>query len=302
MKTICKNLRMLTAPNSGPMTFSGTNTYILGSGSDLCIIDPGPNDRQHYNNLLNLLKVETPSHILVTHSHLDHSESAKVLAQDFSIPILAHGNPADARSKFMKEILQNSKDIGGLEGLDQDFSPDYYVSDGEILEGNGWTIEILYTPGHLSDHLCFVYKEEDILFSGDLVMGWTSTLISPPDGDVGHYYSSLDKLLNRSEETYLPGHGEEIKNARAYVERLKKHRLERENQILTALAMGDASSLQIAYNLYQKLPEPIIRAGTRNVLAHLINLLERNLVTCAQPISPEALFSLSASKNHLDGS
>ena len=154
----------------------------------------------------------------------------------------------------------------------------------------------------MSDHLCFVYKEEDILFSGDLVMGWTSTLISPPDGDIGHYYSSLDKLLNRSEDIYLPGHGEEIKNARAYVKRLKKHRLAREDQILTALAMGDASSLQIAYNIYQKLPEPIIRAGTRNVLAHLINLLERNLVTCAQPISPEALFCLRASKNHLDGS
>ena len=292
MKTICKNLRVLTAPNSGPMTFLGTNTYILGAGSGLCIIDPGPINEQHYSKLQKVLRAEEPSYILITHSHLDHSASAKRLAQEFHIPILAHGNPAGARSEFMKRILQKSKEIGGLEGLDQDFYPDSSISGGEIIKGHGWTLEVLHTPGHLSDHLCFSYKEEEILFTGDLVMGWTSTLISPPDGDIGHYYNSLDKLLQRDEDIYLPGHGSEIRNAKLYVANLKKHRLEREKQILQILSKEDASSFQIANIIYQELPEPLIRAGTRNVLAHLINLLERNLVICKSPVSSGASFSI----------
>ena len=162
---------MLTAPNSGPMTFSGTNTYILGTGSDLCIIDPGPNDELHYDKLQELLRAEDPSYILITHSHLDHSASAKRLAREFSIHILAHGNPAGARSDFMKKILQKSKEIGGLEGVDQDFYPDSCISGGETITGNGWNLEVLHTPGHLSYHLCFSYKEEEILFTGDLVIG-----------------------------------------------------------------------------------------------------------------------------------
>jgi len=283
---------MLTAPNSGPMTFSGTNTYILGAISGLCIIDPGPINEHHYSELQKLLWAEEPSYILITHSHLDHSASAKRLAQEFHIPILAHGNPAGARSEFMKTILRKSKEIGGLEGIDQDFYPDFSISGGETIKGDGWTLEVLHTPGHLSDHLCFSYKEEKILFTGDLVMGWTSTLISPPDGDVGHYYESLDKLLQRDEDIYLPGHGSEIRNAKVCVANLKKHRLEREKQILQILTKEDASSFQIANTIYRELPEPLIRAGTRNVLAHLINLMERNLVICKEPVSSRSSFSV----------
>ncbi len=284
---------MLTAPNPSPMTYSGTNTYILGSGSDICIIDPGPNDENHYGKLQSLSKVERPCYILVTHSHLDHSESAKRLSEEFSIPVLAHGDPIGARSRFMKEIVGNSEKVGGFEGLDQNFFPDECILGGETITGNGWTLEVLHAPGHLSDHLCFSYKEQEILFSGDLVMGWTSTLISPPDGDVGHYYDSLDKLLNRPEEIYLPGHGGKITSARGYVAKLKQHRLERESQILKILSKGETSSSQIARKVYKELPESIIIAGARNVLAHLINLLERNLVICNYPISSEALFRLS---------
>ncbi len=273
------------------MTLSGTNTYIVGSGKGICIIDPGPNCEHHYFAIKRIVEVEEASHIFVTHSHVDHSSMAKRLSKEFSIPIFAHGNPVGARSAFMKKIHRESKGIGGLEGLDQDFTPDVFLYGGEIISGNNWTLEVLHTPGHLSDHLCFSYREENLIFSGDLVMGWTSTLISPPDGDVGHYYASLNKLLQRSEERYFPGHGDEIKNARNYMTQLKEHRLKRESQILTMLADEASSSNRIAQKIYRDLPAPLVRAGTRNVLAHLINLLERNLVTCDQPISPNCFFS-----------
>ena len=291
METIFKNLRIITAPNPGPMTYFGTNTYILGSGSGLAIIDPGPNCEKHYKVLKSILEVEKASHIIVTHSHLDHSSIAKRLSKEFSIPIFAHGNPKGARSEFMKKIMKSSKNIGGLEGLDLDFIPDVFLLGGEIIMGNNWNLEVLYTPGHLSDHLSFSLKEEGIIFSGDLVMGWTSTLISPPHGDVGHYYSSLNKLLNRPEDLYFPGHGEKINNARSYVTNLKKHKLNREKQILRILYKEDANSDQIAQKIYKNLPDSLVRAGARNVLAHLINLLERNLVVCDQPISSNSFFS-----------
>ena len=193
MENISKNIRLITAPNPSPMTFKGTNTYIVGSSKDICIIDPGPNDDEHYSKLKTLLKKENASHILVTHSHLDHSPLATRISQEFSIPIYAHGQIKNARSKLMKKILESSFDVGGFEGLDMNFKPDFYLKDSEILEGYNWSIEVVYTPGHLADHLCFAMGGTNILFSGDIVMGWTSTLISPPDGDLGQYFYSLDK-------------------------------------------------------------------------------------------------------------
>ena len=292
MKTICNNVRVLTAPNPGPMTFSGTNTYIIGSKSDLCILDPGPNIEQHYEALKELLKKEKGSHILVSHSHMDHSSMAKRLSKEFAIPIYAHGNILKSRSEYIKKILQSSKELGGLEGIDQNFSPDIYLSGGEKLTGRDWNLEVIYTPGHLSDHLSFSLEKEGVLFSGDIVMGWTSTLISPPDGDVGQYYLSLEKLLKRSEDLYFPGHGDKIENARKYVNNLKKHRLKREIQILELLREKKASSIELAKFLYKGLSDLVVIAGTRNVLAHLINLRERNLVSCDQAISPNTIFTI----------
>ena len=292
MKTIYNNVRVLTAPNPGPMTFSGTNTYIIGSESGLCILDPGPNIEKHYKALKAILEKEKGSHILVSHSHLDHSSMARRLSKEFAIPIYAHGNILNSRSDYMKKILQSSKGLGGLEGIDQDFSPDVYLSDGESLTGKDWSLKVIFTPGHLSDHLSFSLKNQGILFSGDIVMGWTSTLISPPDGDVGQYYLSLEKLLKRSEDLYFPGHGDKIENARKYVTNLKKHRLKREIQILELLREKKASSIELAKFLYKGLSDLVVIAGTRNVLAHLINLRERNLVSCDQSISPNTIFTI----------
>ena len=290
MKKIFDNIRLLTAPNPSPMTFKGTNTYILGNKKDLCIIDPGPDNEEHYSQIKNIIQKENASHILVTHSHLDHSPLAIRISKDFSIPIYAHGKLEKARSPFMKKLLKSSKEIGGFEGLDTHFKPHYYLEDNQVLLGLNWSIEVVYTPGHLADHLCFAIKEKNILFSGDIVMGWTSTLISPPDGDVGQYFNSLDKLLKRCEKTYLPGHGFQVEDAKTYVSNLKKHRIEREKQILLILKISPHNSYQIAEKIYKNQPKPIIYAGSRNVFAHLINLLERNLICCHGAISPDNYF------------
>ena len=292
MKKISENIRLITAPNPSPMTFKGTNTYIVGNSKDICIIDPGPDNELHYSEIKNILNKENASHILVTHSHLDHSPLAKRLSQDFSIPIYAHGKIETARSKFMKKLLESSFDIGGFEGLDTNFQPDFYLEDNQILKGNNWSLEVVFTPGHLADHLCFAMGGNKVLFSGDIVMGWTSTLISPPDGDIGQYFYSLDKLLNRSENLYLPGHGLYVENAKEYVAKLKDHRIDRETQILKILKKQPSNCNQIAEKIYENQPSFIISAGSRNVLAHLLNLLERNLVSCKEPISSDNYFKL----------
>jgi len=292
LENISKNIRLITAPNPSPMTFKGTNTYIVGSSKDICIIDPGPNDDEHYSKLKTLLKKENASHILVTHSHLDHSPLATKISQEFSIPIYAHGQIKNARSKLMKKILESSFDIGGFEGLDMNFKPDFYLKDSQILQGYNWSIEVVYTPGHLADHLCFAMGGTNILFSGDIVMGWTSTLISPPDGDLGQYFYSLDKLLKRNEDLYLPGHGMQVKNAKNLVSKLKKHRIDRENQILKILKKQPSNCNQIAEIIYKNQPSAIVYAGSRNVLAHLLNLVERDIVSTKTPISSDNYFML----------
>ena len=164
------------------------------------------------------------------------------------------------------------------------------MNDHQVINGFNWSIQVVHTPGHLADHLCFSVIEKNILFSGDIVMGGTSTLISPPDGDVGQYFNSLDKLLNRSDNVYLPGHGDKVEDAKTYVAKLKKHRMERENQILSILKIRPLNSYQIANKIYKNQPQPIIYAGSRNVFAHLINLLERNLICCDGAISPDNCF------------
>ena len=215
MKKISKNIRLITAPNPSPMTFKGTNTYIVGSTKNICIIDPGPYDEEHYYKIKMLLKKENASHILVTHSHVDHSPLSKTISKEFSVPIYAHGKIKTARSKFMKKILKSSFDVGGFEGLDKNFKPDFYLYDNQVLKGYNWSLEVIYTPGHLADHLCFAMGGTNILFSGDIVMGWTSTIISPPDGDLGQYFYSLDKLLKRKENLYFLVMDQKLKTPRS---------------------------------------------------------------------------------------
>ncbi|MCV2868729.1 MBL fold metallo-hydrolase [Defluviimonas sp. WL0002] len=268
-------LRLLRAPNPSPMTHTGTNTYILGAGR-VAVIDPGPDMALHLAAILaTLAKGETVSHIFVTHSHLDHSPLARGLAEATGAPVLAFGDARAGRSARMS-ALALEETVGGGEGIDHDFRPDEELPDGTLVEGQGWSLRAIHTPGHLGNHLCFAWG--DRVFSGDHVMGWASSLVSPPDGDMGAYMESLDKLARHGATRLYPGHGEPVENPAGRIAFLASHRREREAQILAALSEGQADAAAIARLIYTDIPPALLGAAARNVLAHLVDLEERSLV------------------------
>ena len=195
---IAPGLRRVTANNPGPFTFTGTGTYIVGQG-DVAVIDPGPDDPDHVAAILEAVRGETVSHILVTHTHIDHSPATPLLKEATGATVYAQG-PHAAQLR--------DQESGGLDaGGDMAFEPDELLEDGSVVEGDGWQLEALHTPGHCSNHLCFAWAERQGLFSGDHVMGWSTTIVSPPDGDMGAYLSGLDRMMARSESIYWPAHG-----------------------------------------------------------------------------------------------
>src|SRR5882724_341961 len=210
-ETLSPLIRRVVARNPSPFTFKGTGTYIVGHGS-VAVIDPGPALPEHVDALLAALANETVSHILVTHTHLDHSPAAGAL---------------------------RSEGAGSEEGADRAFVPDLALRDGDIVEGKGWRMAAVHTPGHTSNHLCFALEEEKVLFSGDHVMGWSTSVIAPPDGDMAAYLRSLDKLLARDDAVYWPTHGPAIPDPKAHVRAFIAHRRERADAILRRLAAGD---------------------------------------------------------------
>ena len=270
-------VRRVRAANPSAMTGTGTNSYIVGTGH-VAIIDPGPDDPAHLSALLTALHPdEAVSAILVTHAHLDHSALAPRLSAQTQAPIHAFGPAQSGRSNTMKSLVKMGL-TGGGEGVDTGFSPDHFLADGQEINLGGLKITALHTPGHMGGHLCFACR--DILFSGDHVMGWASSLISPPDGDMGAYMASLDRLLTQVWQQMLPGHGESIDDPTARLRELIAHRRQRESEVLTALATAPGTAAQLAGRIYTTTPAQLIPAAARNVLAHLIDLTERNL---AQP-------------------
>ncbi|MEM9779837.1 MAG: MBL fold metallo-hydrolase, partial [Pseudomonadota bacterium] len=199
---VAPGVRRLTAPNPSPMTAGGTQTYVLGAG-EIAVIDPGPASDAHVAAILALGQV---SHILVTHAHRDHSGAVYALAHASGAPVFAFGAAQEGRSALMSELAARGGLAGG-EGIDPDFKPDWRLHHGAVLEGPGWSLEALHTPGHLSSHLSFALLGQDVIFTGDTVMGWSTTLISPPDGSVAAFLASMDLLAARPERRYLPGHG-----------------------------------------------------------------------------------------------
>lgn len=261
-------VRRVIARNPSAFTFHGTGTYILGGGSSVAVIDPGPDDPQHIAALLAALGGADVSHILITHTHRDHSPGAAPLQKATGAPTYAFGpHPLPA---------------GGIaveEGGDHDFHPDRLLEDGARLEGDGWTVTALHTPGHISNHLCFALEEEMALFSGDHVMGWSTTVISPPDGSMTEYYDSLRKLLPRDDSRYYPTHGAPIdrdttgKSPQHFVEALLAHRAGREMQIVKCLtANGPMTIPQMVERMYADVPKYLHGAAARSVLAHLIHM------------------------------
>ena len=284
------DLVVITADNSSPMTFTGTRTYILGS-ENLIIIDPGPDSESHLNSIIKYIGKRKVTDILLTHSHIDHSPLSRQLKAKTGARIIGFGSADEARTSFMKK-LSSSLDLGGEEGIDKDLVLDKKVIDKQILILNNYSIEVVHTPGHLSNHICFSLKERKLLFSGDHVMGWATTLISPPDGDLGSFMNSLEKLSLREEVIYYPGHGKPLKEPRKMVLAQIKHRRDREKQILDSVSRISRTPAEIVDDVYVDLNPMLKAAAIRNVLAHLIDLYERDKVS-TDKFSQTAKFSRS---------
>ncbi len=283
-------IRSVLAPNPSVMTEKGTNTYILGTGR-VAVIDPGPAIARHLQAILDsLLPHEQISHIFVTHAHLDHSALVPALVKATGATVYAFGVATAGRSVTMQR-LANSMQIGGGEGIDSSFLPDVFVQDGDVIAGNDWSLKAVHTPGHMGNHLC--YSSGQTLFSGDHVMGWSTSLVSPPDGDMSDYVASLRKIAAIPWTKFLPGHGDPVHNPGQRLADLISHRLARETAIMTAIACGPSDIPAIARAVYRDLAHNLFPAASRNILAHLIDLEGRKLVTAAPFLHPEATFTLA---------
>ncbi|WP_226621286.1 MBL fold metallo-hydrolase [Alloyangia pacifica] len=285
---LAPGLRRVLAPNPSPMTFRGTNTYLLGTGA-LAVIDPGPLSEPHLEAILAAVEPgQHVSHILVTHAHLDHSPLARPLSEATGAPVLAFGDAGAGRSKMMQDLAASGL-AGGGEGVDADFAPDELLADGAVVEGDGWRLEALHTPGHFGNHLSFAWG--DVLFSGDLVMGWASSLVSPPDGDLGAFMHSLERLRRRHWSRLHPGHGAPVEAPLARIEALLAHRRAREAAILDALAAGPADATRLAAMIYHDTDPALLPAAARNVLAHLIDMTLRKEVVTQGKFEKSSIFS-----------
>jgi glyoxylase-like metal-dependent hydrolase (beta-lactamase superfamily II) len=261
-------IRRLLAPNPGPFTFRGTSVAIVGHGR-VAVFDPGPDDPQHLVALRRTLDELSVSHILVTHTHRDHSPAAQFLKQWTGAPTYGFG-PHPVQSEAAVE-----------EGPDREFVPDIVLRDADTITGDGFTLECVHTPGHTSNHLCYALREEKALFSGDHVMGWSTTVVAPPEGDMTDYFASLEKLQARDDSVYWPAHGGAISNPQQFVSALLQHRLAREAEILAAVQAGATGIPEIVQSVYRGLDGRLRHAAALNVLAHLEKLIrERKL--CAE--------------------
>jgi glyoxylase-like metal-dependent hydrolase (beta-lactamase superfamily II) len=264
-------VRRLLAGNPSPFTFTGTVSYIVGEGQ-VAIIDPGPLDEAHIGALLEAVRGETVTHILVTHTHRDHSPAVPRIKAATGALVLAEGPHRPARTLNVGEAprLDASNDM--------EFRPDRTLADGEVIAGAGWTIEAVTTPGHTANHMAFAFKEANVLFSGDHVMAWATPVVAPPDGAMSDYMASLQKLARRSEPVYLPGHGGAVREAPRFVQHYVRHRQAREASVLHRLAKGEADIPTLVRSIYIGLDPRLVKAAGLSVLAHLEDLVARGLV------------------------
>ncbi|WP_116234651.1 MBL fold metallo-hydrolase [Parasphingopyxis lamellibrachiae] len=259
-------VRRVLAPNPSPFTFTGTQTYLVGRG-DVAVIDPGPSDARHINAILAATKGETIRDITCTHTHRDHSPGAAPLKE-------ATGAQIVGCAYLALEDAGPRADAA----FDSSYAPDRVLEDGELLTGEGWTLETVATPGHTSNHLCYALHEAEAMFTGDHIMGWSTTVIAPPDGDMKSYMESLAKLIDREETLYYPAHGEPIEKARRFTRGLMGHRKQREGQILRAIDEGLTAIPDMVQKMYKGIDPRLHGAAGRSVLAHLIDLRDRGLV------------------------
>ncbi|MEO0494590.1 MAG: MBL fold metallo-hydrolase [Actinomycetota bacterium] len=297
-------LRRIVCQNPSKFTFHGTGTYVIGHG-DVAVVDPGPRDDHHVDALLRALDGERVRHILITHTHGDHSPAAAALADATGAPVLGFGPHPDTavgegedRDDDEAEEAEEAEDHEAGEprepsieddpefqrkhAADVDFEPETALAHGDVIEGPGYTVEALHTPGHISNHLCFALAEEQAVLSGDHVMGWSTTIIPPPDGDVASYLDSLRVLLDRPHDRRLyPTHGAPVEEHHEFVQALLDHRLAREAGILGQLADGPKSARDIVAVLYADVRKELHKPAARSVLSHLRKLHDEDLVELA---------------------
>jgi glyoxylase-like metal-dependent hydrolase (beta-lactamase superfamily II) len=289
VERLAPGLRAVTAGNSGPMTFTGTRSYIVGEG-EVAVIDPGPDDPEHRAAVLAALAPgERVAAVLVTHAHRDHSGGAAAFGAASGAPVLAHGEPR-AGVRPLGAAWAAAGALGGGEGIDAGFRPDRRLRDGDVVEGPGWRLEAVATPGHLGDHLAFAWEAAGALFSGDVLMGWSTTLISPPEGDLDGFMGSLERLGARREAVFYPGHGAPLRDPGRMIAWQAAHRRERTAQIFAALEDGPRDVEGIVACVYAGLDPKLAGAAGRNVLAHLLALAEAGHVAVEGKPGPGARF------------
>lgn len=280
---VAPDVLRVTARNPGPFTFHGTNSYVVGR-SAVVVIDPGPEDDAHFASLLSAIAGRPVSHILVSHTHRDHSPLARRLARRTGAPVLAEGPHRPARPLAIGEI--NPLDASA----DAEFVPDHCLVDGERIDGDGLSIEAIFTPGHTANHVCFALEGTGLLFSADHVMAWSTSIVAPPDGAMSDYMASLDRLLDRDDTTLLPGHGGPVADPPAFLRGLKAHRKMRERAILERLRAGDRVIAEVVAAIYRDVDPRLHGAAALSVLAHLEDLVSRGLVASAGAPSVDGVF------------
>jgi len=266
---VAPEVRRIVANNPGPYTFLGTNTYVVGSGQ-VAVVDPGPADQDHLKAIAGAIKGERLTHILVTHSHHDHCDGAKPLQAMLGGEIVAYGPTGTARGAGASGL--------GDAFVDPSFVPDRVVRDGETIKGKGFTLDVLHMPGHAPDHLCFALVGKRTMFTGDHVMGWNTTVIAPPEGNLADFLASLERLMERHDKLFLPGHGGRIQTPQRVVRAYITHRKWREQTILACLDDGVSTIPGIVGRLYGTLDTELKEAAALSVRAHLEHLTARNLV------------------------
>ncbi len=276
-------VRRVVANNPGPFTFLGTGTYIIGNGDSVAVIDPGPDMDDHLQAILKATEGERITHIFITHNHLDHSPLARPLqaltgAVTYGCPLTG---PPEADSDIRMEA-----------GDDRGFVADIGVCDGGTFQGEGWTIEAIATPGHTSNHICYALHEENALFSGDHIMGWSTTVISPPDGDMGDYFASLDRIKARGFSTLWPTHGPPITQPEPFVQAYIDHRRNREAQILAAIGQGLTRIKAMVPLLYKDVDPRLHPAAAHSVLAHTLHLVREGRITADGPPGLDSEYAL----------
>jgi glyoxylase-like metal-dependent hydrolase (beta-lactamase superfamily II) len=283
-RELAPGVMRLVANNPGPFTFKGTNTYLVGHGDELVLIDPGPDDAAHRDAVLAAVGRRRVSHILVTHTHRDHVDGLPAL-------VAATGARTAGFGRRAAQPGARRTSASGGEYIDQNFLPDVRLEHGSRLAGDGWALTALFTPGHAPDHLCFALDGTGLLFSGDHVMGWNTSVIAPPEGSMADYLRSLELLGARTDCVYFPGHGGRIEEPQRLVKAFLLHRRMREQAILDCIRSGTNTVRSIVPAIYRGLDPKLKNAASLSVLAHVEHLISRGLVRCDSPLSADRALS-----------